>query len=61
MANFSILLMNQVLEKTIVGTIGIIALMPFHWLTPLSIPETWWTWVLAIIAADFTYYWMHRI
>ncbi len=22
---------------------------------------TWWTWVLGILAADFTYYWMHRL
>lgn len=21
----------------------------------------WWTWILAFIAADFTYYWLHRI
>jgi sterol desaturase/sphingolipid hydroxylase (fatty acid hydroxylase superfamily) len=61
LANFSIFLLNQFLEKTIVGTIGIVALMPFHYLTPLEIPMNAWTWVLAIVAADFTYYWMHRI
>ncbi|TCI92789.1 sterol desaturase family protein [Tenacibaculum sp. M341] len=61
MANFCIFLINQLLEKTIVGSIGIIALMPFHYLTPLAINETWWSWILAILAADFTYYWMHRI
>ncbi len=60
-ANFSIFLINQVLEKTFVGSIGIIALTPFHWLTPFTILESWWTWVLAILVADFTYYWMHRI
>ena len=60
-ANFFIFMINQVLEKTLVGTIGVIALMPFHFLTPLSIPMTPWTWVLAVLAADFTYYWMHRI
>lgn len=61
LANFCIFLINQILEKTIVGSIGIIALMPFHHLTPLTITETWWSWTLAIISADFTYYWMHRI
>ena len=60
-ANFVIFVMNQLLEKTLVGSLGIIALMPFHYLTPLSIPMTAWTWILAILAADFTYYWMHRI
>ena len=60
-ANFSIFLMNQLLEKTIVGAIGIVALMPFHFLSPFEIQANWWTWALAVLAADFTYYWMHRI
>lgn len=60
-ANGFIFLMNQLLEKTLVGSLGIIALMPFHYITPLSISMNAWTWVLAIVAADFTYYWMHRI
>lgn len=61
LANLSIFILNQLLEKTLVGTIGIVALMPFHYLTPFEIPHLWWTWTLAIIAADFTYYWMHRL
>ncbi|WP_211251577.1 sterol desaturase family protein [Maribacter antarcticus] len=60
-ANFLIFIMNQVLEKTVVGSIGVICLMPFHLLTPLSIPLNLLTWVLAFFAADLTYYWMHRI
>ncbi len=60
-ANFVIFFINQLLEKTTFGAIGIIALMPFHWLTPLSIPMNIWTWIAAFIAADFTYYWMHRL
>jgi len=60
-ANFMIFLINQLLEKTVVGSIGVICLMPFHWLTPLSIPMNLLTWVLAFFAADLTYYWMHRI
>lgn len=60
-ANFLIFLINQILEKTIVGGLGIIALMPFHYLAPFSIPMNTWTWILAVIVADFTYYWMHRL
>jgi sterol desaturase/sphingolipid hydroxylase (fatty acid hydroxylase superfamily) len=60
-ANIVIFIMNQLLEKTIYGAIGIIALMPFQYLTPLSISMSPWTWVWAILAADFTYYWMHRL
>jgi sterol desaturase/sphingolipid hydroxylase (fatty acid hydroxylase superfamily) len=60
-ANFLIFIINQLLEKTVVGSVGVICLMPFHWLTPFSIPMNLLTWVLAFFAADLTYYWMHRI
>jgi sterol desaturase/sphingolipid hydroxylase (fatty acid hydroxylase superfamily) len=60
-ANFLIFIINQLLEKTVVGSVGVICLMPFHWLTPFSIPLNLLTWVLAFFAADLTYYWMHRI
>jgi sterol desaturase/sphingolipid hydroxylase (fatty acid hydroxylase superfamily) len=56
-----IFLSNQLLEKSVVGSIGVICLMPFSWLTPLSIPMNLFTWVLAFFTADLTYYWMHRI
>ncbi len=60
-ANISIFVMNQLLEKTIIGAIGVICLMPVHWLTPLSIPMSIWTWIAAFFVADFTYYWIHRL
>lgn len=59
-ANIVIFILGQLLEKTVFGAIGIICLMPFHWLSPFEIPINGWTWVLAFFAADFTYYWMHR-
>lgn len=60
-ANCAIFVLNQLLEKTTFGAVGVIGLMPFHWLTPLAIPMNTWTWVAAFFAADFTYYWMHRL
>ncbi|MFT7377884.1 MAG: sterol desaturase/sphingolipid hydroxylase (fatty acid hydroxylase superfamily) [Sphingobacteriales bacterium] len=60
LANIIIFILGQLLEKTVFGAIGIICLMPFHWLSPFEIPINGWTWVLAFFAADFTYYWMHR-
>lgn len=60
-ANIIIFIINQLLEKTAFGAIGVVCLMPFHWLTPLEIPMNTWTWVAAFFAADFTYYWMHRL
>lgn len=60
-ANFIIFLINQLLEKTIIGSVGVICLMLFHWITPLNIPMNFFTWIIAFFVADFTYYWMHRL
>lgn len=61
LANISIFFMNQLIEKTVIGSIGVICLMPFHWITPITIPNNIYTWALAFIVADITYYWMHRL
>ena len=60
-ANCAIFVAHQVIEKTALASLGFVALLPFYYLTPLEIPMTAWTWLLAILAADFTYYWMHRL
>ncbi|WP_299729394.1 sterol desaturase family protein [uncultured Tateyamaria sp.] len=61
LANCAIFIAHQVIERTAIASLGFVALLPLYYLTPLSIPMTAWTWVLAILAADFTYYWMHRL
>lgn len=61
MANLAIFVAHQVVEKTALASLGFVALLPFFYLTPLSIPMTAWTWILALLVADFTYYWMHRL
>jgi sterol desaturase/sphingolipid hydroxylase (fatty acid hydroxylase superfamily) len=61
MANLAIFVAHLVIEKTAFASLGFVALLPFYYLTPLSIPMSVWTWVLALLAADFTYYWMHRL
>jgi len=61
MANFAIFLTRKLLGKTAFASIGFVALLPFYYLTPLALPMTWWAWGLAFVAADFTYYWMHRM
>ena len=61
LANVTIFVAHQVIEKTAFASLGFVALLPFYYLTPLSIPMTGWTWLLAFLAADFTYYWMHRL
>ena len=61
LANCAIFVAHQVIEKTAFASVGFIALLPFYYLTPLTIPMTVWTWIFALLAADFTYYWMHRL
>ncbi|NMH88249.1 sterol desaturase family protein [Flavivirga algicola] len=60
-ANISIFIINQLLEKTIIGTIGVVCLVPVSWLSFFEIPLHIYTWILAFFVADFTYYWMHRL
>jgi sterol desaturase/sphingolipid hydroxylase (fatty acid hydroxylase superfamily) len=61
LANCVIFIAHQVLRRTAFASLGFVGLLPFYYLTPLSIPMTALTWVLALLAADFTYYWMHRL
>ena len=59
-ANIAIAISNSLLERTVYGLVFIIGLVIAQPLSPLAIPETWWSWILALLLADFTYYWMHR-
>ena len=60
-ANTSIFMFTQFLESTVFGIIAIVCLYPiYHW-NPIEIPTTALTWVLSLVLADLTYYWMHRI
>ncbi len=60
-ANISIFVINQLLEKTIMGSIGVICLVPISWVSFFEPPLNMYTWILAFFVADFTYYWMHRL
>ncbi len=60
-ANIIIFFLGQLLEKTAFGAIGIICLLPFYHLSPFEITMNGWTWVISLLVADFTYYWMHRL
>jgi sterol desaturase/sphingolipid hydroxylase (fatty acid hydroxylase superfamily) len=61
LANIVIYFLGQLTEKLLLGTLGLLALLPVYYFIPYSIPMTWWTWALGLLAADFTYYWMHRL
>jgi len=60
-ANFSFQLVVELLNRTFYGLIIILAFVWAEQFAPFQIEVTWWSWVLCLILADFTYYWMHRI
>lgn len=60
-ANFAILIVSSLLERTAFGLIFIVGLVLANPFAVMKIPITWWSWILAILVADLTYYWMHRL
>lgn len=60
LSNFAIAIGNALLDRTIYGLVFISALVIAQAFAPFSIPIIWWSWVLALVAADLSYYWMHR-
>lgn len=59
-ANFLIAIVSAILERSLYGAVFVICLTLTESLIPYKIPLVWWSWALALLAADFTYYWMHR-
>jgi len=59
--NITIGVGNGLLGLTAYGLIFVIALYGVEQIAFFQIPINLWTWVLAILVADFSYYWMHRI
>ena len=60
-ANIAIFIINQLLEKTVYGAVGLLCLLPFQYLSVFHFSVNIWTGIAALFAADFTYYWMHRL
>lgn len=60
-SNVAIYFLGQITDKLLIGSISLIGLIPIYYFIPWEIPMTWWSWALGFIAADFTYYWMHRL
>lgn len=59
-ANFIIAVVTSILERTLYGSIFVIGLVLTSNLSIIQIQSSWWSWILAFILADLTYYWMHR-
>ena len=59
-ANFGIAIANHLLDRTLYGLVFILGLFIVEQFIPWKIPLTEWSWAIALILADLTYYWMHR-
>lgn len=60
LANVSIAVVANLLDRTLYGLIFLVGLFAAEQFAVASIPVTGWSFVLALIAADLSYYWMHR-
>lgn len=60
-ANITIGMVNGILSLTAYGLIFIVTLWFAEQVALWQIEVNIWTWMLALITADFSYYWMHRI
>jgi len=60
-ANIAIGIGNTLLSLTAYGLIFIVTLYIAEDFSIWHIPQNIYTWVLALIVADFSYYWMHRV
>lgn len=61
LANFSIGLGNNLLSRTSYGLIFIVTFWVAEQVAFTQIPINIYTWIVTVILADFSYYWMHRI
>lgn len=60
-ANVAIGIGNGLLNLTAYSLIFIVTLYVAEQFVSWKIAVNTWTWILAVLAADFLYYWMHRI
>ena len=60
-ANLIIGAVNSLLNMTGYGMIFILTLWLSEQIAITKIPTNTYTWIMALILADFSYYWMHRI
>jgi sterol desaturase/sphingolipid hydroxylase (fatty acid hydroxylase superfamily) len=60
-ANFKVWFINLLLKPFFIGGIFFGVLVPLSKLAVFTLPINGWTFLLTLVAADFIYYWNHRI
>lgn len=61
LANLSFYVVTSLLQRTIYGLVVIAGFAYIEQFALFDIPITPLTWVICLLGADLTYYWMHRI
>jgi sterol desaturase/sphingolipid hydroxylase (fatty acid hydroxylase superfamily) len=61
LANFSIWVLNRPIKLFLTSGITLSMFMFFNKYAIYAIPVNGWTIALTVVAADFTYYWKHRV
>lgn len=60
LANIGVWTLQKVWREVLgVGSITAIFYLAAKF-APAQLPNTWWAWIIAIVGADFIYYWKHR-
>lgn len=60
-ANFKVWFINLLVKPFVIGGLFLGVLVPLSKLAPFTLPINVWTFLLTLVAADFVYYWNHRI
>ncbi|WP_298984613.1 sterol desaturase family protein [uncultured Roseibium sp.] len=58
--NIFISIVNSLLERLAFGAIFVVGIFASERLAVANLPLSWWSWLIAVLLADLTYYWMHR-
>lgn len=60
-ANLVIGVGQDVISRLVGAPFSLAVLSLFASLAPWKVPLEWWSWPVGLVAADFTYYWAHRL
>ncbi|WP_193193964.1 sterol desaturase family protein [Nostoc sp. MG11] len=60
LANFGVSVGNQIIGSTAGKIVAGIGVLFFSNISLFKLEVNWWTWILALLIVDLSYYWLHR-
>ncbi|NDJ21330.1 sterol desaturase family protein [Nostoc sp. B(2019)] len=60
LANFGVSVGNQIIGSTAGKIVAGIGVLFFSNISLFKFEVNWWTWILALLIVDLSYYWLHR-